>query len=262
VEKLAGLLFAYMGPPEKRPLLPRWDMMVKEGYRREISISTPVINCNWLQATENSADPLHTYYLHGYAMRVKSVNQGAYLYRPVEKFEVEQTEWGVRKKRTYTGEDSEAGHLLIFPNIVRHPRFIRWNVPIDDTHMETYSLHFFQLKDDGETVTPLEDIPVRYESTKDERGNFHMKSIPSQDRMAWETQGPICDRAREHLGESDQGIILYRKILADQISIVQKGGEPIALVRDPEKNKIIEFTTTERLPSEEEQIVYRREGTS
>ena len=81
VEKLAGLLFAYLGPGEKKPLLPRWDMLVKEGYRRDIAISTPVVNCNWLQAAENSADPLHTYFLHGHAMKVENINQGAYLYK-------------------------------------------------------------------------------------------------------------------------------------------------------------------------------------
>lgn len=31
VEELGGLLFAYLGPPEKRPLLPRWDILVLEG---------------------------------------------------------------------------------------------------------------------------------------------------------------------------------------------------------------------------------------
>ena len=87
-----------------------------------------------------------------------------------------------------------------------------------------------------------------------------MQSIASQDCMAWETAGPIFNRTTEHLGESDEGIILYRKILADQISIVQKGGEPMNMLRDPEKNKMIELTITERLPTEAEQIVYRRDN--
>ena len=34
----------------------------------------------------------------------------------------------------------------------------------------------------------------------------------------------------------------------------------MGLVRDPEKNKIIELTITERLPTEKEQIVYRRDN--
>ncbi len=256
VEKLAGLLFAYMGPLDEKPLLPRWDMTVNEGFKRTISISTPVIHCNWLQAAENSADPLHTYFLHGHAMKTQEINQGAYLYRSIEKFEVEQTEWGLRKKRTYTGEDPEAGHLLIFPNILRHPRFLRWYAPVDDTHMLVYTLYASQLKAGGR-MEGSEDPPVRYDPHKNEEGEFHMQSIQSQDRMAWETQGPIFNRMKEHLGESDQGVILYRKLLADQISIVQQGGDPLALVRDPEMNKSIDLTITERLLSDEEQAVYR-----
>ena len=100
---------------------------------------------------------------------------------------------------------------------------------------------------------------MKFDPHMNEEGEFHMKSIQSQDRMAWETPGPIYNRAKEHLGESDQGVILYRQILGDQIAIVQKGGDPMALVRDPDKNRIIELTITERLPSEEEQIVFGRD---
>jgi 5,5'-dehydrodivanillate O-demethylase len=59
--------------------------------------------------------------------------------------------------------------------------------------------------------------------------------------MAWETQGAITDRAREHLGAGDEGIITLRKLLKEQIEAVQQGNEPLGVVRDPDKNRIIEF---------------------
>jgi 5,5'-dehydrodivanillate O-demethylase len=62
--------------------------------------------------------------------------------------------------------------------------------------------------------------------------------------MAWETQGPIYDRTQEHLGATDRGIILFRKLLAEQIRVVEQGGDPIALVRDPAKNQCITFEGT------------------
>ncbi len=69
-----------------------------------------------------------------------------------------------------------------------------------------------------------------------------MDTFPSQDAMVWETQGARGDyRTYEHLGSIDKGIELYRKMLLEQIEVVKKGGEPIGLIRDPEKNKIIEF---------------------
>jgi 5,5'-dehydrodivanillate O-demethylase oxygenase subunit len=62
--------------------------------------------------------------------------------------------------------------------------------------------------------------------------------------MAWETQGALFDRSEEHLGASDRGIVMFRKLLAEQIRIVEQGGEPMALVRDPAQNHIIEFRSS------------------
>jgi len=63
VQKLAGLLFAYLGPAPE-PLLPRWDVLVREDGRR-FGVIESIIDCNWLQAMENSVDPSHLYWLHG-----------------------------------------------------------------------------------------------------------------------------------------------------------------------------------------------------
>jgi 5,5'-dehydrodivanillate O-demethylase len=62
-----------------------------------------------------------------------------------------------------------------------------------------------------------------------------------QDAMAWETQGAPTDRTQEHLGVGDEGIILLRKTLREQIEIVRSGGEPLGVVRDAKKNQLIEF---------------------
>jgi 5,5'-dehydrodivanillate O-demethylase len=76
--------------------------------------------------------------------------------------------------------------------------------------------------------------------TKD--GDYDLKSFFSQDQMALETQGAIYDRTGEHLGLSDRGIVLFRKMLDEQIDRVARGEEPdVAVVRDPAKNRVIEF---------------------
>src|ERR1044071_2622774 len=62
VEELGGLLWAWMGP-EPRPLVPRWEALVKEGVR---DIGWAVLPCNWLQIMENSLDPVHVEWLHSY----------------------------------------------------------------------------------------------------------------------------------------------------------------------------------------------------
>ena len=76
------------------------------------------------------------------------------------------------------------------------------------------------------------DIPMtKYDTT----------IVGAQDSMAWETQGPITDRTKEHLGHADKGIVMFRRLLREQIQIVQKGGEPMGVIRDPAKNKIIDI---------------------
>jgi 5,5'-dehydrodivanillate O-demethylase len=68
-----------------------------------------------------------------------------------------------------------------------------------------------------------------------------LEHVLVQDAMAWETQGAITDRAREHLGAGDEGIVVLRKLLKEQIQAVQQGKEPLGVIRDPDKNRIIEL---------------------
>ena len=60
-----GLVFAYMGPPDKRPALPIYDTFditpKLPGYPLTFQHVWP---CNWLQVRENAMDPSHFYFLH------------------------------------------------------------------------------------------------------------------------------------------------------------------------------------------------------
>jgi 5,5'-dehydrodivanillate O-demethylase len=247
VEKLSGLLFAYLGPPDKKPLLPRWDFLAREDWPRKIEVH-PVLDCNWLQPMENAVDPSHTRCLHGKSFRRKGIRRDvSYNLKKVDLFEFERCEWGIRKRRVFVDGEKEIGHLLVFPNILRHPGSLHFRVPIDDTHAQIYRIvRSEKLAGPGGGALQLE-----YIAYKNQEGEFHMESFPSQDAMAWETQGPIIDRTRELLGESDRGITLFRKMLREQIDLVSQGGEPMALVRDPDGNRIIEFATSEWRGGEE-----------
>jgi 5,5'-dehydrodivanillate O-demethylase len=59
--------------------------------------------------------------------------------------------------------------------------------------------------------------------------------------MAWETQGPISNRAKEHLGEADRGILMLRKLLREQIQTVQNGGDPVGINMNPSKDEVIQL---------------------
>ncbi len=242
VQQFAGLVYAYLGPAPA-PLLPKWDVLLREDGTRRVEI-LPVLNCNWLQVMENSVDPCHTYYLHAHTLAMKGrAERAAYYYRPIEglHFEtVEKVNWcGVIKKRTYGGEqgEQELGHPLIFPNTLLSPQrdilMMHIRLPIDDTHTKVFRVQF-KPNETGEPE-PQPDIPPLFvhPSFRGEDGEYHLDSFNSQDAMAWETQGKITDRSRELLGHTDRGIALYRRLLRQQIDTVEKGGEPKGIIRDP-----------------------------
>src|SRR5258705_10141280 len=50
--------------------------------------------------------------------------------------------------------------------------------------------------------------------------------INVHDQWAVESMGPIQDRTREHLGQSDKAIIQYRRLLRQEIEKVASGAKP------------------------------------
>jgi hypothetical protein len=57
----------------------------------------------------------------------------------------------------------------------------------------------------------------------------------------WEAQvgqGPITLHSEEHLASSDKGIRMLRRLVREQIEIVQKGGDPQGVTFDPTKEVI------------------------
>ena len=72
-----------------------------------------------------------------------------------------------------------------------------------------------------------------------EDGQIKNDYVMGQDITAWVIQGPISDRTTEHLGVSDIGIIMYRRLLDQQMKIVEEGGEPMNVWRNPDENEII-----------------------
>ena len=90
----------------------------------------------------------------------------------------------------------------------------------------------------------------------DAEGNIpwnDLDTVPGQDIFAWITQGPIARRDRERLGRSDEGIIMLRNLLKDQLKKMQNGEPMMNVFFDKEKADNImvrtERDTTNRIPS-------------
>jgi len=59
--------------------------------------------------------------------------------------------------------------------------------------------------------------------------------------VAWVGQGIVADRENEHLGRSDQGVIMFRNQLLADLDAIGRGEDPKGLVRDPEANICIQW---------------------
>jgi 5,5'-dehydrodivanillate O-demethylase len=148
------------------------------------------------------------------------------------------------KRRTYKNGMVDQ-HPVIFPNILRQGNVGQIRVPMDDTHTKVYFVRFFPTAN-GETVEH-DDPPVEYIKPYKNPPDalhpftkFRMDAVQAQDHMAWETQGPICDRTQERLTSSDRGVILLREVMFREMKKVEQGQDPMGVVRDPANNPFID----------------------
>ncbi|MEE8494491.1 MAG: hypothetical protein V3S25_10650, partial [Nitrospirales bacterium] len=186
-----------------------------------------------------------------------------------KKIQFDRFEYGIIKRRIWEGgseEDTEwkEGHSIVFPNMLRNqgdgfnlrppddggnsigPGF-QVRVPIDDETTAHWWVTSYARYGDEPEQGPA-DPPVYYPPVPDldEQGQpvwEGLRSNMAQDTAAWITQDAIADRTREHLGRSDEGVILFRQMLEENIRIVQDGGDPMNVLRDPRQNEYIPFVT-------------------
>jgi len=244
-QELGGLIWAYLGPAPA-PLLPRWDVLVRDDLERNIGISH--IPCNWLQCMENSMDPIHFEWLHCYYGNYVFTRAGKpapMTHRKHLKIAFDLGEFGIHKRRLLEGETEESpdwtvGHPVLIPNILAvgddsRPTF-QIRVPVDDTH----TLHYwYGTKKMPEGSPKQEKVTIYDNPVFHEDGKLVVETINGQDMMAWVTQGPISLREAERLGTSDKGVIFYRSVLMEQMERVARGEDPMGTVRDPAENEMI-----------------------
>lgn len=239
VKALGGLVWAYFGPLPA-PELPKWDILVENGLAREIGVTH--LDCNWLQCMENSLDPVHFEWLHAQQVNFLARKRGeppVMTPRRHLKIEFDVFEFGVFKRRllegdSETSDDWTVGHPILFPNTLAVGKTFQLRVPIDDTN----TLHInYATRPLADGEAPQSEVPRVDVAQYNPDGTRVLETILGQDMMAWSTQGPVAPRTLENLAKSDRGVLLFRKLLSENIEKVERGEDPMGLIRDPARNE-------------------------
>ncbi|HEX6512945.1 MAG TPA: aromatic ring-hydroxylating dioxygenase subunit alpha [Chloroflexota bacterium] len=242
VQELGGLVWAYLGPAPA-PLLPRFDLLVRDGLEREIGFAE--IPCNWLQIMENSMDPVHAEHLHGNHANYMLHRQAktAMRVRHHARMAFDVFEFGIVKRRLLEGQtedvdDWRIGHPVLFPAALAvgtdaQAQF-QFRVPIDDQR----TMHWWYLTRPSVPGAPQQtEIPLDEFLYQHENGRFMVETAMGQDIMAWITAGSVMDRSTEKLATSDAGVILYRQLLDEQLATVERGEDPLGVLREAARNE-------------------------
>jgi phenylpropionate dioxygenase-like ring-hydroxylating dioxygenase large terminal subunit len=237
------LIFAYMGPPERIPPFPMLDLFdhphiaVEPGPER-----TGILDCNWLQISENGQDPVHTAFLHAIVTGTQRGFSDEMGIIPI-------MQWVQNETGMHYIAARRKGDLVWFrvndklipnsglipadderatkPNVSQRPFTMTWVVPIDDENSKRLYVMFNDKRNplrDGQRKRGFAQANDRpYEAAQRHPGDYEMMA----------SQGRIAVHAYEHLTSTDYGVLALRQLLRDNARAVAEGRDPAGIVRDP-----------------------------
>jgi phthalate 4,5-dioxygenase oxygenase subunit len=260
--KLGPVLWTYMGPPDQKPPLPEWEFAVVPP--EQTFISKRWQESNWLQAMEGGIDSSHVSFLHRGDLHSDPLFKGAKgnqynLSDMRPHFEVVEQPGGL-----YIGarRNAENGNyywritpwvmpcFTMIPPRADHPIHGHFWIPIDDDNCWAWSYDFHPvralydsevaaMKDGAGVHCKVEPGTFRPIANKDndylmdraaQRAGTTYSGIAGfaiQDSSLQESMGPICDRTKENLVSTDNGIIMARhRLMRAAKALADKGTIP------------------------------------
>ena len=272
VQDLYGLVWAYLGPPDKKPLLPRYDALevLDEGEFLETDGNSiggggpVVIPCNWLQHYENLVDPFHVVILHAafsgtqfvpamalmpqvswdYALPPRPPLHGD---RPPEGEQVNLGRPGVDLAATGVRTTS-IRHLpdgttlrriseaaLPTLRVIPSPRIGQYGRVESLGWVLPMDDHHFRIYSVGRVRAAGDLVRVRSRLNGklwEDLSEAEHQAYPG-DYEAMVSQGRMAPHSAEHLATSDRGIVMLRRLLQRQLDALREGRDPAGLIRDP-----------------------------
>ena len=259
VRERYGLVWAYMGPPERMPAMPRYDALepLEEGedwLAFDNSLGShgdpngpEVVPYSWLHMNDNVMDPFHVQVLHTTFSGTQFVRE----FEVMPKVEFEEIDGGVIYKAHRDldgGREVNRVSTWLMPNVMSvpdvamrpgRPNSIGFSVPVDDSHCRILFAMRTPMTPDGRR--PARGLEI--ENFKP----WHLKTVEERqdqpgDYEAQAGQGPVSLHSEEHLVTSDKGIAMQRRMLRRALETVAAGGDPPGVAFD-------EADATIRVPS-------------
>lgn len=260
-QEAGGMVWAYLGPPDRKPELPHFEFL--QVPPSHVYVSKFLARGNYLQSMEGECDSGHVGFLHRFLHQdgVSAASAGGqnFVSRvPHVHWEIEDTEYGLMMAAQRDLGDGRANwraNLFMMPHTVpiatvrgvTMTSHIR--VPIDDESSWLYrprwnpsrpltESEIAGFKHSGEDYPEL--IPGTY-ITKENKENDYLidrsvqrhfsytgiRSLPAQDMAVQSDQaGVIADRTQENLVSADKAVILMRQRLLKAAKDLQAGKEP------------------------------------
>jgi phenylpropionate dioxygenase-like ring-hydroxylating dioxygenase large terminal subunit len=267
----AGMLWAYMGPPDRQPAPPDVEWCTLPASH--VFVSKRLQECNYLQAMEGGIDTSHVSYVHRYEVDNDPMHQGTKANDYIKAdgnvvFDIEKTDFGLTLFGRRKGEpDAYYWRVTqwLFPWFTLIPPFGDhalgghvW-VPIDDHSCWAWSINF-------QPHRPLTDeerahmqagkgIHCEYEqgsfrprankdndylidrvAQKEKRAYSGVFGFSMQDASLQESMGTIQNHEAEKLLPTDRAIVMARRMLFDAAVGLEAGAEPPAL--DASKQRV------------------------
>ena len=232
-----GIVHAYMGPPDLIPHFPRYDIFEIPGAKFA-PLSIPYEN-NWLQTYENHQDPFHSVFLH---QRIMQHFEEEFGVLPQVHFAV--TDDGASMRNTSKRRlDDETVWVRIFHILPVNDTFLPSTFELPPAPLYYQRTFHFRRPvpiDDGNTLFigwriygddfPGGDWTRNGPGTTDMDGQVKRYDYEEIQRFPddWNAQGSqwggVTRHSIEHLGKTDIGIALTRRVLRS----ILDGGLPHA----------------------------------
>jgi nitrite reductase/ring-hydroxylating ferredoxin subunit len=259
-----GLVWAYMGSPEKKPAPPEVEWcLLPETHRY---VTKRLQETSYLQAMEGGIDTSHVSWVHRYEVDKDPMHKRSKALDYIKAdsnvvFDIEEVPHGLTLYGRRLGDaDSHYWRITqwIFPWFTLIPPFGPhalgghvW-VPIDDENCWAWSINWLADRplpeEELEAMKEGRGIHVRYvpgtftplanksndwrldrEAQKNKDSFSGVDGFSIQDASLQESMGPIQDHANEHLIPTDKAIVMARRVLERAARNLAQGIEPPAL---------------------------------